>query len=131
MNKSVKISSSKVSLLTLFFSSGTLVCCALPIIFVTIGFGSSVAALTNAFPFLIFLGIHKTWVFTLSGIMVLISAWFIYVIKQSCPSDKELANLCNQTKKWNKRIFFASLSVWIIGFFASYLLLPLRIFLNL
>ncbi|PHR71073.1 MAG: hypothetical protein COA66_10145 [Arcobacter sp.] len=131
MKESLKISSNKVTCFTLFSSTGTLICCALPIIFVTIGLGSSIAALTNAFPFLIFLSIHKTWVFLFSGIMMFISAWFIYGSKQSCPADQQLGNLCNQTKIWNKRIFSLSLSIWVIGFFASYLLLPLRIFLDI
>ena len=37
-----------VSWLTLFAASGTLICCALPILFVTLGLGAAVAAVTSA-----------------------------------------------------------------------------------
>ncbi len=37
-----------VTWLTLFASTGTLICCALPILFVTLGLGATVAALTRA-----------------------------------------------------------------------------------
>jgi hypothetical protein len=39
--------------LTLFAATATLICCALPLVLVTLGFGASVAALTNSVPFLI------------------------------------------------------------------------------
>jgi hypothetical protein len=57
----------------LFASTGTLVCCALPIIMVTLGMGTAVAALTSSFPFLITLSQHKEWVFAGSAIMLVFS----------------------------------------------------------
>ena len=49
--------------LTLFVASGTLICCALPIILVTLGLGATVAALSSNAPFLVILTLHKVWVF--------------------------------------------------------------------
>ena len=42
-----------LSWLTLFASTGTLICCALPIILVTLGLGATVAAFTSSFPLLV------------------------------------------------------------------------------
>lgn len=114
------------SWLTLFASSGTLVCCALPIILVSLGLGATVAALTSALPFLVVLSQHKIWVFIASGLMLLISAVFIYRSGQTCPADPELARACMQARVWNKRIYWFSVSIWGIGFFAAFLALPLR-----
>jgi len=114
--------------ITLFSSTGTLICCALPIILVTLGLGASVAALTNAFPFLIFLSIHKIWVFAISGLLLIVTAWLIYRPNRSCPTDAELDNLCNQTQTWNLRIFWLSACIWIVGFIAAFLALPLLVF---
>ena len=52
-----------IAVAALFTSTGTLVCCALPILLVSIaGLGSVVASLTNNFPLLITLSQHKGWV---------------------------------------------------------------------
>jgi mercuric ion transport protein len=119
-----------LSWLTLFASSGTLICCALPIILVTLGLGATVAALTSSFPLLITIAQHKTWVFAGSGALLLLSGWLMYRPGRACPADQELGCLCDQTQVWNRRIYWTSATLWVIGFFAAYLALPLRILLD-
>ncbi len=116
--------------LTLFASTGTLICCALPIILVTLGLGSTVAALTSAFPLLIVLSQHKIWVFSFSGAMLGLSGWLLYRPGRRCPSDPELGALCERARLWNRRVHWISVTIWVIGFFAAYLALPLRIWLE-
>ena len=116
---------SKVTYFTLFTTTGTLVCCALPIILVTLGLGSAVVAMTSTFPFLIYLSLHKTWVFAFSGFMLALSGWLMYRPGRACPSDPELGQKCSNAFKWNKRIYWISVVIWSIGFFAAYLLLPI------
>ncbi|HID50078.1 MAG TPA: hypothetical protein EYP40_10805 [Chromatiales bacterium] len=120
-----------VTILTLFTTTGTLVCCALPIIFVTLGLGATVVAMTSAFPFLIVLSKHKIWVFAFSGLMLFISGWLMFRSGRSCPADQDLARACTTAHKWNRRIYWMSVMIWSIGFFAAYLLLPIRIWLDL
>ena len=119
-----------VTIFTLFTTTGTLVCCALPIILVTLGLGATVAAMTSAFPFLIVLSQHKIWVFAFSGIMLAISGWLMFRPGRACPTDKELGRACSTAHKWNKRIYWTSVVIWCIGFTAAYLLLPIRIWLD-
>jgi hypothetical protein len=45
--------------ISLFASSSTLICCALPSLFVVLGAGASFASLLTVFPFLITLSQHK------------------------------------------------------------------------
>lgn len=116
---------------TLFASIGTLVCCALPIILVTFGMGATVAALTGSLPFLITLSQHKVWVFAGSAVMLALSAWMMYRPGHSCPVDPELGALCDRTQLWNHRIYWASIILWGVGFFAAFLALPLRIWLGI
>ena len=116
--------------LTLFASTGTLICCALPIIFVSLGFGATVAALTSSFPLLITLSLHKTWVFAFSGAMLALSGWLMYRPGRVCPTDPELGQICNTTQTWNRRLYWSSVVIWCIGFFAAFLALPLRIWLG-
>lgn len=132
MSKSeVVLKQTGLSWLTLFASGGTLICCALPIILVTLGLGATVAAFTSSFPVLVTIAQHKVWVFTGSGALLLLSGWLMYRPGRACPADPELRRLCDQTQVWNRRIYWSSAALWGIGFFAAYLALPLRIFLDL
>lgn len=117
--------------ITLFVTSGTLLCCALPILLVTLGFGAAVASLNYNIPGLIFLAEHKIWTLTISAVMLIILAWLVWRPNQHCPSDPELSAICQKSRLWNKRIFWFSSVIWFIGFFTSYLLLPIRNFLDL
>ncbi len=120
-----------VTIFTLFTTTGTLLCCALPIIFVTLGMGATVVAMTSTFPFLITLTQYKIWVFLFSGAMLAVSGWLMFRPGRYCPTDKELAQACSNAHKWNKRIYWSSVTIWSIGFFAAYMLLPIRIWLDL
>ncbi len=112
------------TLLTLIASTGTLVCCALPILLVTLGLGSAVVGLTSAFPWLVTLSQHKIWVFLFSGGLLLISGWLLYRPGRSCPTDPELAARCVRLDHWNRIIYGLTVSIWTVGLFMAYLLLP-------
>jgi len=116
--------------LALFTTTGTLVCCAIPITLVTLGMGATVASMVSAMPFLVTLSQHKIAVFATSGILLALSAWMMYRPGRACPVDSELGELCNKTHKWNKRIYWFSVILWFIGFFAAFLALPLQIWLD-
>lgn len=115
---------------TLFITSGTLLCCALPIVLVSMGFGAIVASLNFNVPGLLFLAEYKLWTLSLSALLLLFLAWVIWRPNQSCPADPELAAHCQTAKRWNQRVFWLSSIIWCIGFFFSVLLLPLRIYVG-
>lgn len=117
--------------LTLFITSGTLLCCALPILLVSLGFGAVVASLNYNIPGLVFLAEHKFWTLSLSASLLLFLAWVIWRPNQACPTDLDLAIHCQKAKRWNQRIFWLSVGIWVVGFFFSVLLLPLRQLSNL
>lgn len=111
--------------LLLATSASTLVCCVIPIVLVSLGMGAAVAALYGSMPFLTFLGMHKAWVFVLTAAILVLAAWALFRPGRACPADPVLAEACATAHKWNVRLFWASVVVWSIGFFAAYLLLPL------
>lgn len=120
----------RLSWLALFASTGTLVCCALPIALVTLGLGATVAAISSNFPFLVILTLHKAWVFAGSGALLAVSGWLMFRPGRACPADAELGVLCDRTQVWNRRIFWVSVVVWGVGFCTAYLALPLRMWLE-
>lgn len=121
---------SGLSWVALFATTGTLICCALPILLVTLGLGATVAALTSSFPVLITLSQHKEWIFAGSAALLAAAGWLLYRPGRACPTESALAALCNRMQTWNRRIYWSSVVVWAIGFFAAYLLLPLRMALG-
>ncbi len=120
-----------LSWLALLASAGTLACCALPIIFVSLGLGATVAALTSSFPVLVTLAEQKVWLFSVSGGLLLLAGWLLYRAERTCPSDPELARLCERNLRWNRRVLKTGFALWVVGFIAAYFALPLRIWLNL
>lgn len=115
----------------LLVTSGTLLCCALPILLVSLGFGAVVASMNYNVPGLMFLSEHELWTLSMSVLLLLFLAWVIWRPNQVCPADPELADYCLKAKRWNQRIFWLSVAIWMTGFFFSVLLLPLRQLLNL
>lgn len=108
------------SWLLLFTTSGTLLCCAIPIILVTLGLGASVATLASAAPWIITLSQYKGWMFLTSAILIGLSFWAIHRPGRTCPTDPVLAAACNRADIWNRRFILLSGGMWLIGFIAAF-----------
>jgi hypothetical protein len=112
-----------VPFFSLFTSFSTLICCALPALFVSLGMGATLVGLVSNFPALIWVSEHKTLVFSLSFFMLALSAYMQYRARNlPCPLDPELARACTVGRLWSKRITFFSISIWLIG--AGFAFLP-------
>lgn len=122
----VRLRETATSLLTLFLSSGTLLCCALPLLLIALGLSGAVVYLTNALPWLVTLSRHKVWIFTGAGLYLAFTAWLIYRPGRACPAEPELARLCAQADRLNRTILWFGAGIYVIGFFISYLLLPFQ-----
>jgi hypothetical protein len=116
--------------ISLFASTSTWICCALPILLVTIGAGATLAGITSHFPLFIVLGAHKGWLFAISGAFLAAASGLAWRSAKRCPADPVLARQCLRVRWWNKRILWASLIVWLLGFLAAYLALPVRMYLD-
>ena len=120
----------RLAWLALFTTMGTIVCCALPITLVALGMGATMASLVSNVPFLVTLSQHKISVFATSGSMLMLSGWILYRSGRTCPTEPELAEICHRAQKWNRRVFWFSIALWGAGFFAAFLALPLRLWLD-
>lgn len=118
--------SSHYGWLALFASFGTLICCALPILLIALGFGAVVAAFTAQFPWIVTLAEHKVWLFGISGALLILCAQLIFLQKTNCPIDPVLKIRCQSAKRWNVRLFWIASIIWSVGFMSAFLLLPLR-----
>ena len=110
-----------LSLLSLFSSGGTLICCALPALLVSLGAGAVMASLVSSVPQIVWFSEHKLGVFIFAGVMLSISGFLQWKARSlPCPSDKELAELCNKTRVNSLRVYFFSVSVFLIGGFMAF-----------
>ena len=131
MNENKITNPARLGWLTLFASTGTLICCALPILLVALGFGSVVAAITSRYPLLFILSEYEGWMFGISAGLLGLTAWFIWGRKAPCPTEPELAKFCERSRVINQRVFILAIFIWLIGFSARFLLLPLRNWLGI
>src|SRR5438105_4131067 len=107
-----------ISFLSLFTSLGTLVCCALPVLFVTLGFGAAFAGLVTNVPELIWISEHKALTFGLGALLLAVGGILQVRAKNlACPSDVQLAQACGETKNWSQKIYFLALGMYSVGAF--------------
>ncbi|HBR68056.1 MAG TPA: hypothetical protein DEA55_01635 [Rhodospirillaceae bacterium] len=110
-----------VSTLALFGSLGTLVCCALPFLFVTLGAGAVLAGLVSAVPQIVWLSEHKVALFIFAGLMLLLSGVLRYISRNApCPADPAQAKACMRARRFSSVVFYASLTIYCTGFFFAF-----------
>jgi len=105
-----------VPFFSLFTSASTLVCCALPALFVALGMGAAFAGIVTQVPGLIWMSENKLWFFGTAAVMLVVGGVAQYKSKDlPCPLDQEMARACAQTRKWSNRIYFASVFIYFVG----------------
>ena len=109
-----------LAFLSLFTSVGTLFCCAIPALFVLLGAGASFASLTNSVPQLIWIGMHKEWVFALGGIFLTLGIVLPIVYPPPIVCDLD-GNPCETTRSWSQPILYGSIFLYVIGVFFAYI----------
>lgn len=112
-----------IALLSLFTSSGTLVCCALPALLVALGAGAALSSLVSAVPALVVLSEHKETVFIFAGVMLAVSGWLQWQSRFApCPVDPMLRDACLSTRKTSAWIYGISVAIFLTGGFFAFAL---------
>lgn len=135
MEKLVKLKNDFVSILSLFTSFSTLICCALPSLLVVLGMGAVVAGVISNVPVLVTLSQHKEWTFLVAGLMIGLNFWLIYGRKQkqvACEIGEDgRETACDTASRWSKVILWISAGLFLAGLFMAYLLFPIIQWLEL
>ncbi|RDX37282.1 hypothetical protein DZA50_02495 [Kangiella sp. HD9-110m-PIT-SAG07] len=119
----MSINSKKWGVLVLFASVPTLICCALPILLVSLGMGSVVASMYGEhFPWLNWFAKYDLITFGVTALILIITGAVLYRSNRSCPTDPELAAACESAQKWNRRFYWSAIIIWLIGAFSAYIL---------
>ncbi len=111
------------SSLSLFASSATLVCCALPALFVSLGLGAVFVGLISAVPQLIWLSEHKPLVFGLGGFLLALAAGAQWKARgEACPTDPQLRETCGRARRTSQMIFWLSIILYLTGAFFAFVM---------
>ena len=107
---------------SLFASSSTLICCALPSLFVVLGAGASFASLLTVFPFLIVLSQYKLAI-SLTAFTTIALAGFAHykTARLPCPADPELGRVCLQSRRRARLLYYVSVSIFAFATIFTYL----------
>jgi len=104
------------SVATLFATSGTLVCCAIPALLVALGAGAALSSLVSVFPQIVWLSENKEALFAVSGAALALSGWIQWKNRTApCPVDPELRDACIRTRQVSRRVYFISLGFFAVG----------------
>ncbi len=100
----------------LLASAGTLVCCVLPAIMVSIGAGAALAGLVSAVPQLIWLSERKLLVFGVAAVVLALSGWLLWRARYApCPADPALAASCMRLRRWSQRLYIVAVVLTAAG----------------
>lgn len=109
-------------MLSLFTSVGTLLCCALPALLVTLGMGAVMAGIVSTAPWITALSAYKPIVFAVSGVMLALAAFMQWRARYApCPADPAKARACGILRKVSVGILIFSVVIYLIGFFFVFL----------
>jgi len=109
-----------LSFATLFLSLSTLICCALPALFVMLGAGATFASLLGIFPQLIWFSEHKGMVFFVAGMLLFVNLVMRIVVPPRCPTDPKLAAECARAQRISGAIVKISLLAYLVGGFFAF-----------
>lgn len=110
-----------LNFLTLFTSLSTLICCALPALFVALGAGGVLISVTTEIPQLIWISQHKVGVFIFAGSMLLLGGILKYRARNlACPIDPDLAEACKTGRDFSEKIYWFSVVIFLIGIFFAF-----------
>lgn len=116
-------SSLLTSVLSLFASSSTLICCALPALLVALGAGAALSSLVGIFPQIVWLSEHKVSLFIFAGLMLAASGALQWINRNApCPIDPALRDACLRTRKVSLRVYGVSVGIYLLGGFFAFVL---------
>jgi hypothetical protein len=107
--------------LSLLASGGTLVCCALPALLVSLGLGAALAGLVSAVPALVWVSEYKAPVFGVAAALLAAAGALQWRLRTApCPIDPALRQACLRTRRWSRWVWVAAVALFAVGAFFAF-----------
>ena len=125
----MRLKDDALAILSLFASTSTLLCCALPTLLVTLGLGAVVAGAVSALPWLVSLSRHKEWVFLGAGVLLALS-WVLMRRRRraaACAapaSGQSEQTACEVASRFSRAVLWISTALYLIGFVVAFVAFP-------
>jgi uncharacterized membrane protein (UPF0136 family) len=101
---------------TLLATTGTLVCCVLPAVLVSLGAGAVLAGLVTAIPQLVWMSENKGIVFGIAAALLAISGVLIWRARRlPCPVDPAAARSCMRLRRISVSVYGVSVVCFAAG----------------
>jgi hypothetical protein len=108
---------------TLLATTGTLVCCVLPAVLVSLGAGAVLVGLAGAFPQLVWMSENKGLVFGMAALLLAISGALIWRARRlPCPADPQAARSCMRLRRLNASVYGLSVFCFAVGALFAFVL---------
>jgi hypothetical protein len=128
-----RLRSGALSYLSLFTSLSTLLCCALPSLFVLFGLGATVASVLSQAPWLVTMSHHKHWVFLITGLLIAGNFIYVYGVYGVAPKlrakrgacDPNDPTACQTASGFSRVVLWCSAALYLVGCLTAYLLGPI------
>ncbi len=118
-----------LSVLSLFGSTGTLLCCALPAAISIIAGSAAVGSLISVFPWLIPISKYHNWIFLIAGILLSMNGILVFRPKGKIACSITGGKGCEAAGGFSKGMFWISIALYSIGAFFAYAYVPIVKFL--
>lgn len=110
------------ALVTLLASSGTLICCAIPALLVSLGAGASLASLVAIVPEMVWVSENKEVIFIISTTLIIAGGALQWRNRTApCPIDPHLRDACLRIRKNALLIYFFSVFLLLVGAWFAYI----------
>jgi hypothetical protein len=111
-----------LAFLSLFTSLSTLLCCALPTLFVALGMGAAFAGLVGAVPQIVWLSENKLWLFGGGAVLLAAGGALQWRARfEPCPIDPAQAQACTSARRSSTILYFVSLAIYGVGAFFAFI----------
>ena len=107
-----------MSMLTLFGSTSTLLCCALPAAIGALAGTAAIGTVVSAFPWLVPLARHKGWVFAIAGLLIVGNA--ALTSRHRSEGSCDVNGACDVAGHFARRATWAALVIYLIGGYFAY-----------
>lgn len=112
-----------LAFIALLASSGTLLCCVLPAVMVTLGAGAALAGLVGAVPQLVWMSEHKGFVFGTAAALLGLAGIALWSGRRiPCPADAVLARACNRLRSISASLYIAAVIAFSVGTIFAFVL---------
>ena len=107
--------------LSLFTSVGTVLCCALPALLVSLGMGAALAGFISAVPWITAISAYKVPLFIVAGLLLAMAGVMQWRARHApCPADPAQAKACMRLRMISWIIWAVAAFLYVIGFFFAF-----------